>query len=81
MRSSFRTSFVLLGRGCQHGRSRDCSRSLALGCDEFNARAGAVFVGEDLVGDAAYISFVDRVDFFELSEELTPVAEAGLILG
>ena len=56
-------------------------RSFALGWDEFDSCAGSVAVGEDLVGYAADVGFVDGVDLVELVEELAPVAEAGLVLG
>ena len=49
--------------------------------DELDARAGAVAVDEDLVGDAADVGFGDGVDLVELAEELAPVAVAGLVFG
>ena len=51
------------------------------GRDKLNARAGAVAVNEDLVGDAADIGLGDRVDLVEIAEELAPVAKASLVLG
>ena len=50
-------------------------------CDELNLCAGSIAVDEDLVGYASHIRFVDGVDFFQLAEELSPVAESRLVFG
>jgi hypothetical protein len=49
--------------------------------DKLDARAGAVAVEEDLVGYATDISLGDCIDFVQIAEELTPVAETRLVLG
>src|SRR5277367_6835848 len=78
--SSFCTSGVLGGRrwGCgEHGCSwcsclciRGSARDFCVGRNEFDSCAGSVAVGEDLVGYAADVGFVDGVDLLELVEEL-----------
>ncbi len=54
---------------------------LSLRRDELDACAGSVAVDEDLVGNAANVGFVHCVDLVQFAEKLTPVAEAGLVLG
>ncbi len=83
--------------GCDEGDAENCklrlesirnaslSTSRALGRllwgDELDSRAGAVAVDEDLVCYAANVCLGYGVDLVEFAEELTPVAEAGLVLG
>jgi hypothetical protein len=44
-------------------------------------RAGPIAVDEDFVGYAFDVGLVDRIDFAELAKQLSPVAEARLVLG
>ena len=80
LRCSVRSAVACDG-AVEHGGAWGLCGGFLLGWDELDARAGAVAVGEDLVGDAANVGFGDGVDLVELAEELTPVAEAGLVLG